>query len=133
MRLSELTTMRLGGPAGALVEARSEDELIDAARGDDVLLVAGGSNLVIADEGWPGTVVRVCTRGIEERRAGVLTVAAGEEWEPFVARETRSQARPPEAVARDQSSQQQQPEGNLGGDDGGGDHSPYSTSVTIRL
>ena len=67
MRLSELTTLRLGGPAGAVVEARSEDELVEAARGDDVLLVAGGSNLVIADAGWPGTVVRVLTRGVEER------------------------------------------------------------------
>ena len=89
IRLSELTTLRLGGPAGAVVEARSEDELVEAARGDDVLLVAGGSNLVIADEGWPGTVVRVLTRGVEEREADgrvELTVAAGEEWEPFVAR-----------------------------------------------
>ena len=89
IRLSELTTLRLGGPAGAVVEARSEGELVEAARGDDVLLVAGGSNLVIADAGWPGTVVRVLTRGVEEREADgrvELTVAAGEEWEPFVAR-----------------------------------------------
>ncbi len=89
IRLSELTTLRLGGPAGAVVEARSDDELVDAARGDDVLLLAGGSNLVVADEGWPGTVVRVLTRGVEEREADArveLTVAAGEEWESFVAR-----------------------------------------------
>jgi UDP-N-acetylmuramate dehydrogenase len=89
MLLSELTTLRLGGPAGAVAEARDEAELLAAARGDDVLLVAGGSNLVVADAGWPGTVVRVLTRGIEEREADgrvELTVAAGEEWEPFVAR-----------------------------------------------
>src|SRR4051794_4623472 len=89
MRLSELTTLRLGGPAGAVLEARSDGELVEAARGEDVLLVAGGSNLVIADAGWPGTVVRVLTRGLEEREADgrvELTVAAGEEWEPFVAR-----------------------------------------------
>src|SRR3954451_3120166 len=88
-RLSELTTLRLGGPAGAVVEAGTEDELVEAARGEDVLLVAGGSNLVIADAGWPGTVVRVLTRGVEERAAEgrvELTVAAGEEWEPLVAR-----------------------------------------------
>jgi UDP-N-acetylmuramate dehydrogenase len=88
MRLSELTTLRLGGPAGSVVQARSEDELVEAARGD-VLLVAGGSNLVVADAGYPGTVVRVLTRGVEERAANgrvELTVAAGEEWEPFVAR-----------------------------------------------
>ena len=89
MLLSELTTLRLGGPAGAVAEARDEAELLEAARGDDVLLVAGGSNLVVADAGWPGTVVRVLTRGIEERADGdrvELTVASGEEWEPFVAR-----------------------------------------------
>ena len=89
IRLSELTTLRLGGPAGSVVDARSEAELIEAARGEDVLLVAGGSNLVIADAGWPGTVVRVLTRGVAEREADgrvELTVAAGEEWEAFVAR-----------------------------------------------
>ena len=90
MRLSELTTLRLGGPAGAVVEARDEDELVAAVRADDdVLLLAGGSNLVVADEGFPGTVVRVLTRGVEEReRDGrvELTAAAGEPWDPFVAR-----------------------------------------------
>jgi UDP-N-acetylmuramate dehydrogenase len=91
VRLSELTTLRLGGPAQALVEARSEAELLDAVRRADgpLLLVAGGSNLVVADDGFPGTVVRVLTAGVEEReRDGVveLTVQAGEEWEPFVAR-----------------------------------------------
>ena len=90
-RLSELTTLRLGGPARALLEARSEAELLDAVRGGDgpLLLVAGGSNLVVADTGFPGTVVRVLTAGVEEReRDGrvELTVQAGEEWEPFVAR-----------------------------------------------
>jgi UDP-N-acetylmuramate dehydrogenase len=88
-RLSELTTLRLGGPAGAVTEARTEAELAEAARAEDVLLVAGGSNLVIADAGWPGTVVRVLTRGVEERPLDgrvELTAAAGEEWEPFVAR-----------------------------------------------
>ena len=91
MRLSELTTLRLGGPARALVEARSEAELVEAVRGEEepLLLVAGGSNLVVADEGFPGTVVRVLTVGVEEReRDGrvELTVQAGEEWEPLVAR-----------------------------------------------
>jgi UDP-N-acetylmuramate dehydrogenase len=90
VRLSELTTLRLGGPAGALVDARTEEELLAAVReADGPLLLAGGSNLVVADEGYPGTVVRVLTRGVEEReRDGrvELTAAAGEDWEPFVAR-----------------------------------------------
>jgi UDP-N-acetylmuramate dehydrogenase len=90
-RLSELTTLRLGGPARAIVEAHSEAELLAAVREAEgpLLLVAGGSNLVIADDGFPGTVLRVLTRGVEEReRAGriELTVQAGEDWEPFVAR-----------------------------------------------
>jgi UDP-N-acetylmuramate dehydrogenase len=90
-RLSELTTLRLGGPARAIVEARSEAELLAAVREAEgpLLLVAGGSNLVIADEGFPGTVMRVLTGGVEEReRAGgiELTVQAGEDWESFVAR-----------------------------------------------
>jgi UDP-N-acetylmuramate dehydrogenase len=74
VRLSELTTLRLGGPAGAVVEARSDDELVEAARGEDVLLVAGGSNLVIADAGWPGTVVRVLTC-VAEGLAGVESLS----------------------------------------------------------
>ncbi len=89
--LAELTTLRLGGPPGALVEARSEDDLLEAVRSEDgpLLLVAGGSNLVVADAGYPATVVRVLTSGVAERaRDGrvELTVAAGEEWEPLVAR-----------------------------------------------
>jgi UDP-N-acetylmuramate dehydrogenase len=90
-RLSELTTLRLGGPADAVVEARAEDELLEAVRcgPGSLLLVAGGSNLVVADDGFPGTVVRVLTAGTQERaRDGrvELTVQAGEPWEPFVAR-----------------------------------------------
>jgi len=87
--LSELTTLKLGGPAGRLVEARSEAELValvrtaDAAR-DDLLVLAGGSNLVVADAGWSGTVVRVATRGVE-RDSSTLAVQAGEPWDPFVA------------------------------------------------
>src|SRR3954454_847867 len=89
--LSELTTLRLGGPAGAVVDARSEDELLAAVRSASapLLLVAGGSNLVVADDGFPGTVVRVLTAGTEERAVDgrvELTVQAGEPWEPFVAR-----------------------------------------------
>jgi UDP-N-acetylmuramate dehydrogenase len=90
--LSELTTLRLGGPPARLVEAHSEDELVaevreaDAAR-EPVLVLAGGSNVVAADEGFPGTVVRVLTRGKERHEADgrvVLTAQAGEPWEAFV-------------------------------------------------
>jgi UDP-N-acetylmuramate dehydrogenase len=85
-RLADLTTLRLGGPARRLVEARTEAELIAAVReaAPPVLVLAGGSNVVVADEGVPGTVVRVATRGVE-RDGERLTVAAGEPWDDLVA------------------------------------------------
>ena len=83
MELAELTTLRLGGPAGAYVEARTEAEVVEAARGADLIL-AGGSNVVIADEGVAGTVARIVTRGVE-RDGTRLRVAAGEDWDALVA------------------------------------------------
>jgi len=91
--LAPLTTLRLGGPARRLVHAGTEAELVEALRdadaaGEPVLVLAGGSNVVLPDEGWDGTVVRIETRGIERRADGdrvLLTVAAGEPWEPVVA------------------------------------------------
>ena len=84
MELAELTTLRLGGPAAEYVEARTEEEIIDAAR-DAALVVSGGSNVVVADAGVPGRVVRIATRGVE-RDGARLTVAAGEDWDALVAR-----------------------------------------------
>ena len=88
-RLAEHTTLRLGGPARRLDVARTDDELVglvrDAdARGEPLLLLGGGSNLVVADEGFDGSVVRIATRGVR-RRAGTVTAAAGEDWDAFVA------------------------------------------------
>jgi len=85
MRLAPLTTLRLGGPAERLVEARSEDELVAAVRAGAVLVLAGGSNVVIADAGVPGTVVLVRTTGVA-REGDLLVVAAGEPWDGVVAR-----------------------------------------------
>jgi UDP-N-acetylmuramate dehydrogenase len=84
-QLASLTTLRLGGPAGSLVACSTQDELIEAVRSDEpVLVLAGGSNVVVADEGFPGRVARVETQGIE--RAGErLTVEAGEPWDDLVA------------------------------------------------
>lgn len=89
MRLSDLTTLRLGGPAARYLEAESEDALIDAVTeadraGEPLLVLAGGSNVVVADEGFPGTVVRIATRGVALAGA-TLEVAAGEPWDGFVA------------------------------------------------
>ena len=88
--LSDLTTLRLGGPAAQVVTATSAGELVDAVRtadeaGDPVLVVGGGSNLVVADSGWPGVVVLVRSLGVT-RDGGVVTAQAGEVWDDFVAR-----------------------------------------------
>ena len=83
------TTLRLGGPARRLVVVGTEADLVDAVRaadaaGEPVLVLGGGSNVVIADEGFDGLVVQVATRGVE-RSGGDLTVAAGEDWDALVA------------------------------------------------
>jgi UDP-N-acetylmuramate dehydrogenase len=93
-RLAPLTTLRLGGPAGRLVEATSADAVVQAVRAADVageplLLLGGGSNVVIADEGWPGTVVHVANTGWAVARqpdgSVLLTVEAGTDWDEVVA------------------------------------------------
>ena len=92
MKLADYTTVRLGGPARDFVRAGTEAELIEAvraadARGEPVLILGGGSNLVVADEGFDGTVIQVATRGVSYGAGpGVLTVAAGEDWDAAVAR-----------------------------------------------
>jgi len=92
--LADYTTFRIGGPADALVVACTEEELVDAVRQADaestpVLIVSGGSNMLVADEGFRGTAVLVATQGIEaeESSDGVdLHVTAGESWDGLVAR-----------------------------------------------
>jgi UDP-N-acetylmuramate dehydrogenase len=83
--LAGYTTLGLGGPAARFVEAEHEDQVIAEVRdadlaGEPVLVLGGGSNLVVADEGFPGTVVHMATSGVEvtagagvrgEDRAGV--------------------------------------------------------------
>jgi UDP-N-acetylmuramate dehydrogenase len=91
--LSGLTTMRVGGPAQRLVTVETTDELVDAIREVDdadepLLVLAGGSNLVIADEGFAGSVVRIATSGVSVESAGsgavMVRVAAGEVWDDVV-------------------------------------------------
>jgi len=91
--LAELTTLRLGGPADRVEVAASTDELVrlvaaaDAA-GEPVLLVGGGSNLVVGDAGWPGLVIRVASDTVTRTDVDggqLLTVAAGVPWDELVA------------------------------------------------
>ena len=91
--LAELTTLRLGGPAGRFVETATEADLVEAVRtadaeGEPVLVIGGGSNLVVADGGFPGVVVRDARRGITVAgHAGAGSrVPAGEVWDDVVAR-----------------------------------------------
>jgi len=91
--LAPLTTLGLGGPARFYLAAESPEDIEGgvkwaSARGLPLLVLGGGSNLVIADEGFPGLVLQVATRGIETRAVGdsvELTAAAGEEWDDVVA------------------------------------------------
>jgi UDP-N-acetylmuramate dehydrogenase len=92
--ISELTTLRVGGPAGRIVEATADDHIVETvaaadAAGEPVLVIAGGSNLVVSDDGFDGTVIRVLTRGVAARTVAeqvLLDVAAGEPWDDLVAR-----------------------------------------------
>ncbi|QKS14719.1 UDP-N-acetylmuramate dehydrogenase [Curtobacterium sp. Csp1] len=91
-RLADLTTFRVGGPARTLLTAETADELVAHAHtawaDDEWLVVGGGSNLLVADDGFDGTVVLVRTRGVtaESHSDGVtVRVAAGEPWDAFVA------------------------------------------------
>jgi UDP-N-acetylmuramate dehydrogenase len=92
--LADYTTLGLGGPAKAFASADSERALIDVVRdadtsGEPVLLIGGGSNLVISDAGFSGKVIHVNTRGITFVDAGDgaidVTVAAGADWDDVVA------------------------------------------------
>jgi UDP-N-acetylmuramate dehydrogenase len=89
------TTMRVGGPAARMVVVETADELVDAVREVDdadepLLVMGGGSNLVVSDAGFAGTVVKVETRGVvvdsQDQCGGAnVVVAAGEDWDGFVA------------------------------------------------
>ncbi|MFD5793199.1 UDP-N-acetylmuramate dehydrogenase [Streptomyces diastatochromogenes] len=88
--LAPLTTFRLGGPATRLITATTDAEVIAAVREADdtatpLLVIGGGSNLVIGDKGFDGTALRIATTGVE-LRGTTLELAAGEIWTDAVAR-----------------------------------------------
>jgi UDP-N-acetylmuramate dehydrogenase len=93
VRLAPYTTLRLGGPARAFAEAGSAADLVDTVAaadraGEPVLVLGGGSNLVVGDAGFDGLVVRVGSTGVDAVRDGdrmLVTVQAGEDWDAFVA------------------------------------------------
>ena len=91
--LAGYTTLRLGGPPGRLVTAVTAEQIVQSVRdaavtGEPTLLLAGGSNVVVADEGVPGTVILLRSSGfsVEKSPTGVdLTVQAGTDWDDLVA------------------------------------------------
>jgi UDP-N-acetylmuramate dehydrogenase len=92
--LAPLTTLRVGGPAARMVDLDREEHLQEAladaeSHGQGVFVLGSGSNVVVADAGYAGLVIRMATRGIDVVSEGdrvVVAVAAGEDWDALVAR-----------------------------------------------
>jgi UDP-N-acetylmuramate dehydrogenase len=92
--LKDWCTLNIGGPARWFREAGSEGDAIEALRWAEdrqvpVLVLGGGSNVVIADDGFPGLVLKIAITGTEAIELGTnvrFAVGSGEEWDPFVAR-----------------------------------------------
>ena len=98
--LAPFTTLGIGGPARWFIEATTEEEIAEAAawaseRGVPLFVLGGGSNLLVSDGGFDGLVLHVGLRGIDAEDAidgsakRVFRVAAGEDWDCFVAAERR--------------------------------------------
>jgi len=94
--LAPLTTLQVGGAARYFAETKREDEIREAvefakARDLQLFVLGGGSNLVIADSGWPGLALRIAIGGISTARndaaggAVLFSVGAGVNWDDFVA------------------------------------------------
>jgi UDP-N-acetylmuramate dehydrogenase len=94
-RLADLTTARVGGPARTLVETSTEAEIVEAVRAADaasepLLILSGGSNLLIGDGGFDGTVVHITSTGFtvdddDATCGGVMVkVQAGQDWDELV-------------------------------------------------
>src|SRR5579863_6611307 len=93
--LAPLTTFRLGGPARFFVEAKSAREVEEAlafaaSKNAPLFVLGGGSNLLVADSGWPGLVLKIAIPGIDQRPGTndegrvLFDAGAGESWDRFV-------------------------------------------------
>lgn len=90
--LNQYTSLRVGGPAKNFLEVSTEDEIvaaIEAAGDTPILIIGGGSNVLIADSGFEGTVIRITNNQAESEvdacSGATLTIGAGENWDSFVA------------------------------------------------
>jgi UDP-N-acetylmuramate dehydrogenase len=92
--LANYTSLHVGGPAKKFIRVSSQSELVEAIKaadsaGEEVLIMGGGSNVLISDAGFNGTVIHVETKGntfhIDACSGGMISVASGENWDEFVA------------------------------------------------
>src|ERR1700728_4290679 len=100
--LAPLTTLGVGGTARYFAEIKREDEVGQAAefaksRNLPLFVLGGGSNLVVADSGWPGLVLKIAIAGIDRRNDSndegkiLCDAGAGESWDRFVSHAVRSE------------------------------------------
>lgn len=89
--LSKYTSLRVGGPATTIVQVSSEAEIIaaiEAAGESPILIMGGGTNVLVADSGFDGTVIRISNNSVESEvdacSGATLTIGAGENWDSFV-------------------------------------------------
>ena len=89
--LSQFTSFRVGGPAKKVIQVSTESEIIAAIEeaGDSpVLILGGGTNLLISDKGFDGTVIRISNNAVHSEvdacSGATLTIGAGEDWDTFV-------------------------------------------------
>ncbi len=90
--LNQYTSLRVGGPAKIFISVATEDEIIAAieAAGDaPILILGGGSNVLISDQGFDGTVIHIANNQAQSEvdacSGATLTIGAGENWDEFVA------------------------------------------------
>jgi UDP-N-acetylmuramate dehydrogenase len=90
--LRDYTSLRVGGPAKKFVEVGTEAQIISAieAAGDSpILIIGGGTNILVADSGFEGTVIRITSHSMQAEidacSGATLTIGAGENWDEFVA------------------------------------------------
>jgi UDP-N-acetylmuramate dehydrogenase len=86
--LAPFTTFGIGGPARWFTEVRDEASLVESVQlardhGWPLFVLGGGSNLLVSDQGFPGLVVRIAMRGIQQE-GNTFHAAAGEDWDQFV-------------------------------------------------
>lgn len=90
-KLSEFTSLRVGGPAEKFVTVANEREIIEAIEGagsEPILILGSGSNVLISDTGFPGTVIHIAnnqlTAEVDACSGATLNIGAGEDWDQFV-------------------------------------------------